>query len=96
MDYEPVALQAGKVRSHSVVGQAQLFCEFVYRPILVYAKSSRILPRVLLNNRSRQPICFIKLKIMDVRRKSKDCLTNSRLAVCLAVCIRPDGLTSCS
>jgi len=33
MDYEPVALQAGKVRAHSVVGQVQLFCEFVYRPI---------------------------------------------------------------
>src|SRR5437764_10326847 len=33
MDYESVALQAGKVRSHSVVGQAQFFCEFVYRPI---------------------------------------------------------------
>jgi hypothetical protein len=33
MYYEPVALQAGKVRSHSVVGQAQLFCEFVYRPV---------------------------------------------------------------
>jgi hypothetical protein len=33
MDYKPVALQAGKVRSHSVVGQAQLFCEFVYRPV---------------------------------------------------------------
>ena len=59
-------------------------------------KRSRILPRVLLNNRSRQPICFIKSKIMDVRRKSKDCLTNSQLAVSLAVCIRPDGLTSCS
>ena len=58
MDYEPVALQAGKVRSHGVVGQAQLFCEFVYRPISV-RKRSRILPRVLLNNRSRQPICFI-------------------------------------
>jgi hypothetical protein len=25
--------QAGKVRSHSVVGQAQLFCQFVYRPV---------------------------------------------------------------
>jgi|SRR6516165_4115618 len=33
MDDEPVTLQAGKVCSHSVVGQAQLFCEFVYRPI---------------------------------------------------------------
>jgi hypothetical protein len=44
-----------------------------------------------LNNRSRQPICFIKLKIMDVRRKSKERLTNSRLAVSLAVSIWPDG-----
>ena len=58
--------------------------------------SSRIFPRVLLNNRSRQPICFIKSKIMDVRRRSKECLTNSRLAVSLAVCIWPDELTSCS
>ena len=33
MNYEPVTLQAGKVRPHSVVGQAQLFCEVVYRPI---------------------------------------------------------------
>jgi hypothetical protein len=33
MNYEPVAFQAGKMRSHSVVGQAQLFCEFVYRPV---------------------------------------------------------------
>jgi hypothetical protein len=56
----------------------------------------RIFPRVLLNNRARQPICFIKSKIMDARRKSKECLTNSRLVVSLAVCIRPDGLTSCS
>jgi hypothetical protein len=31
---------------------------------------------------------------MDVRRKSKQCLTNSRLAVSVAVSIWPDGLTS--
>ena len=30
MDYEPVPLQAGKVRSHGVVGQAQPFGEIVY------------------------------------------------------------------
>jgi hypothetical protein len=36
-----------------------------------------------LNNRSRQPICFIESKIMDARRKSKTCLTNSRLVVSL-------------
>ena len=58
-------------------------------------KSSRILPRVLLNNRSRQPICFIKSKIMDARRKSKKCLTNSRLMMfpVMAVCGR--GKTTC-
>ena len=33
MDCEPVALQTCEVRSHGVVGQEQLFCEFVYRPI---------------------------------------------------------------
>jgi hypothetical protein len=33
---------------------------------------------------------------MDVRRKSKECLTNSRLAISLAVSIWSDGLTSCS
>ena len=59
-------------------------------------RSSRIFPRVLLNNRSRQPICFIKSKMMDVNRKSKDCLTNSSLAVSLATSIWPDGVTSCS
>ncbi len=59
-------------------------------------RSSRILPRVLLNNRSRQPICFIKSTVMNVRRKSKKCLTNSRLAMSFVVCIWPDGLTSCS
>jgi hypothetical protein len=30
MDYEPVALQAGKMRSHGVVGQAQLLSEIVH------------------------------------------------------------------
>ena len=34
-------------------------------------KRSRILPRVLLNNRSRQPICFIKSKIMRHQEKVK-------------------------
>ena len=38
MDYEPVALQAGEVRSHRVVGQLQLFCEFVYGPVLCTQK----------------------------------------------------------
>jgi hypothetical protein len=33
---------------------------------------------------------------MDVRRKSKECLTNSRLAISLADSIWSDGLTSCS
>ena len=31
-DYEPVALQAGKVRSHGVISQAQRFCEIVHCP----------------------------------------------------------------
>ena len=30
MDYEPVALQAGEVRSHRVVGQVQRVREFVH------------------------------------------------------------------
>jgi len=30
MDYESVTLQAGKVRSHGVISQAQLFSEIVH------------------------------------------------------------------
>jgi len=37
----------------------------------------RILPLVVLNNRSRQPICFIDSKIMRIPSKSKECLTTS-------------------
>ena len=48
-------------------------------------RRSRIFPLVLLNNRSRQPICFIDLKIMRISSKSKECLTNSRLMRCRAV-----------
>src|SRR5882724_13299383 len=33
MDYKSVALQAGEVRPHRVVGKTQLFCEFVHRPL---------------------------------------------------------------
>jgi len=40
-------------------------------------KSSRIFPLVVLNNRSRQPICFIDSKIMRIPSKSKECLTTS-------------------
>jgi hypothetical protein len=40
-------------------------------------RRSRIFPLVLLNNRSRQPICFIDSKIMRIPSKSKKCLTNS-------------------
>ena len=40
-------------------------------------KRSRIFPLVLLNNRSRQPICFINSKIMRIPSKSKERLTNS-------------------
>ena len=40
-------------------------------------KRSRIFPLVLLNNRSRQPICFIDLKMMTIPSKSKEYLTNS-------------------
>jgi hypothetical protein len=32
---------------------------------------------VLLNNRSRQPICFTNSNIMRIPSKSKKCLTNS-------------------
>jgi hypothetical protein len=40
-------------------------------------RRSRTFPLVLLNNRSRQPICFIGSKIMRIQSKSKECLTNS-------------------
>src|SRR5437773_677731 len=50
-------------------------------------RSSRIFPRVLLNNRSRQPICFIQLNVMKVRSKSKKCLTNFRLALCPTITV---------
>jgi hypothetical protein len=70
MDYEPVALQADKVRSHSVVGQLQLFCQFVYRPI------SR--PQKIQDSSSRtfeQPLppadMFHQIKIMAGTIKSK-------------------------
>ena len=33
MDYEPVALKAGEVRSHSVVRKAQRVREIVHRPV---------------------------------------------------------------
>lgn len=57
--HEPVALKTGKVCSHRVIGEVQ----FVASSFTVHSparKRSRILPRVLLNNRSRQPICLIK------------------------------------
>ena len=58
-------------------------------------KSSRIFPRVLLNNRSRQPICFIDLKIMRIPSKSKECLTNSRLMP-VEQPLDEEGMTLCS
>ena len=33
LDHESVALEAGKVRSHSIISEAQLFREFVDRPL---------------------------------------------------------------
>jgi hypothetical protein len=33
LDHESVALEAGKVRSHSIIGEAQIFREFVDRPL---------------------------------------------------------------
>jgi hypothetical protein len=76
LDHESVALEAGKVRSHRIISQVQLVREFVHGA-LSSRRSSRIFPRVLLNSRSRQPICFIDSKIMSIPSKSKDCLTNS-------------------
>ncbi len=59
-------------------------------------RSSRIFPLVLLNNRSRQPICFIDLKIMRIRIKSKHCLTNSRGPCCASPPLfATKGTTSC-
>ena len=68
MDYEPVPLQAGKVRSHSVVGQAQLFCEFVYRPVSrtqkVQDSSSRTFEQPL-------PPAYMFHKVKDHGRQEK-------------------------
>ena len=76
MDYELVALQAGKMRSHGVVGQAQLFCEFVYRPISCTQKIQDSSSRTF-----EQPLpptyMFHYVKIMETRSKSKEWLTNS-------------------
>jgi hypothetical protein len=75
MDYEPVALQAGKVRSHSVVGQAQLFCEFVYRPISC-AQEVQDSPSRTFEQPLPPTYMFHYVMIMGIRSKSKEWLTN--------------------
>ena len=57
---------------------------------------SRIFPRVLLNNLSRQPMFFITSKIKEIQIKSKICWTNSRLMLWVAVAVRRWGLIGCS
>src|SRR6187551_2931190 len=78
MRYEPVALQAGEVRSHRVVGQVQLFCKFVYCPVSCTQKVQDSSSRTF-----EQPFApaymFHRIKLMDVTRKSKNALTNSQL-----------------
>ena len=75
MDYEPVALQAGKVRSHSVVGQAQLFCEFVYRPISCPQKVQDS-PSPALNNYASASL-YVHLVKDHQTGVSQNMLTNS-------------------
>ena len=75
MHYQPVALETGKVRAHSIVGQTQFFGEFIDRSIACTQKLQDASARTF--EQSAPPTYMLhSVTIMGIQSKSKEWLTN--------------------
>ena len=79
LDVGPGSLSRSRLARCASTGLS-VRCNFSASSFTVHScvwRRLRILPLVVLNNRSRQPIYFIDSKIMRIPSKPKECLTTS-------------------